>query len=210
MVMVEDPAEDTVVQMVLTNLVAMEVAGLVAMEGTEESLAGMAAVDMVVVLDLIEEENLHLGTLVVMEEEPAVVTTEVVTAWELEEEGTVVDLEICMAGRTESQQVVMVDQVGVTEVDTGVVVGMGEEAIEGAVVGMRWVVLELEAEEVTLLVAAEEVTLVLEEEEEVEEGMEVRDDTILMEGRKFHKSFQSSFTCLFLSCIWLSRMIARE
>lgn len=200
MVMVEDPAEDTVVQMVLTNLVAMEVAGLVAMEGTEESLAGMAAVDMVVVLDLIEEENLHLGTLVVMEEEPVVVTTEVVTAWELEEEGTVVDLEICMALRTVSQQVVMVDQVGVTEVDTGAVVGMVEEAIEGAVVGMRWVVLELEAEEVTLL-AVEEVTLVLEEEEEVEEGMEVRDDTILMEGRKFHKSFQSSFTCLFLSCI---------
>lgn len=200
MVTVEDPAVDTVVQMVLTNLVAMEVAGLVAMEGTEESLAGMAAVDMVVVLDLIEEENLHLGTLVVMEEEPVVVTTEVVTAWELEEEGTVVDLEICMALRTVSQQVVMVDQVGVTEVDTGAVVGMVEEAIEGAVVGMRWVVLELEAEEVTLL-AVEEVTLVLEEEEEVEEGMEVRDDTILMEGRKFHKSFQSSFTCLFLSCI---------
>lgn len=200
MVTVEDPAVDTVVQMVLTNLVAMEVAGLVAMEGTEESLAGMAAVDMVVVWDHTEEENLHLGTLVVMEEEPVVVTTEVVTAWELEEEGTVVDLEICMALRTVSQQVVMVDQVGVTEVDTGAVVGMVEEAIEGAVVGMRWVVLELEAEEVTLL-AVEEVTLVLEEEEEVEEGMEVRDDTILMEGRKFHKSFQSSFTCLFLSCI---------
>lgn len=200
MVTVEDPAVDTVVQMVLTNLVAMEVAGLVAMEGTEESLAGMAAVDMVVVWDHTEEENLHLGTLVVMEEEPVVVTTEVVTAWELEEEGTVVDLEICMALRTASQQVVMVDQVGVTEVDTGAVVGMVEEAIEGAVVGMRWVVLELEAEEVTLL-AVEEVTLVLEEEEEVEEGMEVRDDTILMEGRKFHKSFQSSFTCLFLSCI---------
>lgn len=201
MVTVEDPAVDTVVQMVLTNLVAMEVAGLVAMEGTEESLAGMAAVDMVVVWDHTEEENLHLGTLVVMEEEPVVVTTEVVTAWELEEEGTVVDLEICMALRTVSQQVVMVDQVGVTEVDTGAVVGMvEEEAIEGAVVGMRWVVLELEAEEVTLL-AVEEVTLVLEEEEEVEEGMEVRDDTILMEGRKFHKSFQSSFTCLFLSCI---------
>lgn len=205
-VMVEDLAVDMVVQMVLTNLVAaMEVAGLVTMEGTEESLAGMVAVDMVVVLDLIEEESLHLGTLVVMEEEAVVVTTEVVTAWEVEEEeGTVVDLEICMVGRTVSQQVVMVDQVGVMEVDT-VVVGMVEEAIEAAVMGMTWVVLELEAEEVTLVVA-EEVeearSMVVQEEEEVEEDMEeVRDGTILMEGRKFHKAF-NLLLVLFVSVMY--------
>lgn len=207
--MVEDPAVDMVVQMVLTNLVAaMQVAGLVAMEGTEESLAGMAAVDMVVVLDHIEEESLHLGTLVVMEEEAVVVTTEVVTAWEVEEEeGTVVDLEICMGGRTVSQQVVMVDQVGVMEVDT-VVVGMVEEAIEAAVVGMTWVVLELEAEEVTLVVvvaeqAEEARSMVVEEEEgEVEEDMEeVRDGTILTEGRKFHKAF-NLLLVLFVSVMY--------
>lgn len=206
--MVEDPAVDMVVQMVLTNLVAaMEVAGLVAMEGTEESLAGMAAVDMVVVLDHIEEESLHLDTLVVMEEEAVVVTTEVVTAWEVEEEeGTVVDLEICMGGRTVSQQVVMVDQVGVMEVDT-VVVGMVEEAIEAAVVGMTWVVLELEAEEATLVVAAEQAeearSMVVEEEEgEVEEDMEeVQDGTILTEGRKFDKAF-NLLLVLFVSVMY--------
>lgn len=207
--MVEDPAVDMVVQMVLTNLVAaMEVAGLVAMEGTEESLAGMPAVDMVVVLDHIEEESLHLDTLVVMEEEAVVVTTEVVTAWEVEEEeeGTVVDLEICMGGRTVSQQVVMVDQVGVMEVDT-VVVGMVEEAIEAAVVGMTWVVLELEAEEATLVVAAEQAeearSMVVEEEEgEVEEDMEeVQDGTILTEGRKFDKAF-NLLLVLFVSVMY--------
>lgn len=202
---------DMVVQVVLTSQVveAMEVAGLVVMEDTVENLAGMAAVHTVVVLDLIEESP-HLDTLVVMEEE-AVVTTEAGMVWEVVEPvDMVVDQVICMVDHTVNQEVVMVDQVEVMEADTvvaelvGMVVGLVvlvEEAIE--VADMTWVVLEagVEEEDTAVVVAAGVEEARFMEEEEVEADMVAADGTILMEGRKFHKSFQSSSSGILSSCI---------